>query len=127
MKKLNLDLHATGEEHKTQLHELEESKLFAYENGKIYKERSKLYHDKKIRGKTFVVGDQVLLFNLRLRLFPRKLKPRWYRPFTVVQAYAHEALDLRGNDDAMFKVNGQRLKLYLRGEVCRINTSIPFQ
>lgn len=48
LKKLNLDLHTLEEERKMQLHELEESILSAYDNAKLYKEQSKLYHDKKI-------------------------------------------------------------------------------
>lgn len=37
-KKLNLDLSAAGEANKLQLHELEEWRLQAYDNEKIYKE-----------------------------------------------------------------------------------------
>lgn len=45
----------------------------------------------------------------------------------MVQAYPHGAVDFQGNDGAIFKVNGQRLKIYLGDEVCRTNTSIDLK
>jgi len=39
----------------------------AYHNAKIYKERVKRWHDKRI--KEFIPGDKVLLFNSRVKLF----------------------------------------------------------
>jgi hypothetical protein len=41
----------------------------AYHNSKIYKERTKRWHDKKIKKKDFASGDKVLLFNSRVKLF----------------------------------------------------------
>nr|GEZ01029.1 reverse transcriptase domain-containing protein [Tanacetum cinerariifolium] len=41
----------------------------AYENFLIYKERIKKLHDDKIKNRIFNVGDQVLLFNSRLKIF----------------------------------------------------------
>nr|GEZ01794.1 reverse transcriptase domain-containing protein [Tanacetum cinerariifolium] len=41
----------------------------AYENSLIYKERTKKLHDEKIKNHIFNVGDQVLLFNFRLKIF----------------------------------------------------------
>nr|GFA86898.1 DNA-directed DNA polymerase [Tanacetum cinerariifolium] len=41
----------------------------AYENSFIYKERTKKLHDEKIKNRIFNVGDQVLLFNSRLKIF----------------------------------------------------------
>ncbi|XP_062086150.1 uncharacterized protein LOC133792257 [Humulus lupulus] len=76
-KKLNMDLHAAGEARKLQLNELEEMRLFSYENSKLYKEKTKRWHDKKIQSRIFEKGLQVFLFNSRLKLFPGKLKSRW--------------------------------------------------
>ncbi|XP_057754687.1 uncharacterized protein LOC130974001, partial [Arachis stenosperma] len=45
-KLLNLDAQAAGEKRLLQLNELEEFRLEAYENAKIYKERAKRWHDK---------------------------------------------------------------------------------
>ncbi|CAN6695197.1 unnamed protein product [Malus baccata var. baccata] len=55
---------------KFQLNELNEIRHEAYENASIYKEKTKAFHDKMIQGKTFSIGQKVLLFNSRLWLFP---------------------------------------------------------
>nr|GEV84641.1 reverse transcriptase domain-containing protein [Tanacetum cinerariifolium] len=55
----------------------------AYENSLIYKEKTKRMHDSKIKDRDFNVGDRVLLFNSRLKIFSGQLKTRWTRPFTV--------------------------------------------
>ena len=57
------------------------------------KKESKRWHDKRIKKKEFAPGDKVLLFNSRVKLFGHgKLQSKWEGPF---------------------KVNGQRLKLFL--------------
>ncbi|GKA85853.1 reverse transcriptase domain-containing protein [Tanacetum coccineum] len=45
----NPDLKVAGEKRFLQLHELDELRLQAYENSKLYKARTKAYHDKKLR------------------------------------------------------------------------------
>ncbi|GKA96745.1 reverse transcriptase domain-containing protein, partial [Tanacetum coccineum] len=48
-----------GEKRFLQLHELDELRLQAYENSKLYKARTKAYHDKKLRvRKEFKAGDK---------------------------------------------------------------------
>ncbi|KAK8957227.1 hypothetical protein KSP39_PZI000978 [Platanthera zijinensis] len=80
LKFLNLDENLSSELRKFQLNELDEWRSLAYESNKLYKERTKFYHDKKIKHpKDFKPGDQVLLYNSRLRLFPGKLKSRWIK------------------------------------------------
>nr|GFA56613.1 reverse transcriptase domain-containing protein [Tanacetum cinerariifolium] len=64
-----------GDHRKLQLNELSELRDQAYENSVIYKERTKKLHDSKIKNRIFNVGDQVLLFNSRLKIFSGKLKP----------------------------------------------------
>ena len=125
IKKLNFDAMAVGEKRLLQLTELEEFRFHAYESSKLYKERTKKWHDKKIVFKTFEPGQQVLLYNSRLRLFPGKLKSRWSGPFTVVQAFDHGAVELEGKSGEKFKVNGQRLKHYWGGKVDRQTTTLP--
>ncbi|KAK4858174.1 hypothetical protein QYF36_012286 [Acer negundo] len=56
LKKLNFNLDKAGEEISLQLSELEELQNNAYENAKIYKERTKKLHDKNIRSKSLVQG-----------------------------------------------------------------------
>ena len=75
--------------------------------------------------RTFEPGQQVLLYNSRLRLFPGKLKSRWSGPFVVHQVYPHGAVDIfQENEGTIFKVNGHRLKHYLGGDVVRQVSSI---
>ena len=63
LKFFNFDQKVAGEKQKIQLHELEESRLRAYESSRLYKERMKLYHDKKLVKKVFSPGQYVLLSN----------------------------------------------------------------
>ena len=115
-KLLNFDLIKAGEKRLLQLNELEEFRLNSYENAKIYKERTKKWHDKHIIKKEFKEGDQVLLFNSRLKLFPRKLKSRWLGPFLVKHVFPHGAINVWSKETGAFKVNDQRLKLYFNTE-----------
>ena len=79
-RQLNMDSTLAGEKRLLQLRELEELRNEAYENVRIYKEKTKSWHDKHITMKEFTAGQQVLLFNSRLKLFPRILKSRWSEP-----------------------------------------------
>ena len=60
-----------------------------------------------------MVGDLVLLFNSRLRLFPGKLKSKWTGPYTITQLFPHGAVELETKEGVRFKVNGQRIKIYV--------------
>nr|GEY25350.1 reverse transcriptase domain-containing protein [Tanacetum cinerariifolium] len=74
LKHANFDLKTAGDHRKLQLNELRELRDQAYENSLIYKERTKKLHEAKIKNRIFNVGDQVLLFNSRLKIFSGKLK-----------------------------------------------------
>ncbi|GKA02242.1 hypothetical protein Tco_0674907 [Tanacetum coccineum] len=89
----------------------------AYENSLIYKEKTKRIHDAKIKNRVFNVGDQVLLFNSRLKIFSGKLKSRWSGPFTIVQVFPYGTVELSQNSGPNFKVNGHRLKHYFGGDI----------
>ncbi|XP_073064090.1 uncharacterized protein [Primulina eburnea] len=91
-----MNLEEAGELRKLQLQELEEIRLEAYENSRIYKEKTKLFHDNSILRKHFVVGQRVLLYNSQLKLMPVEIK----------------SLDT----DKIFKVNGHRLKVFHEDE-----------
>ncbi|WJX91525.1 hypothetical protein P8452_73291 [Trifolium repens] len=126
LKFLNFDPSLSGEQRKLQLHELEELRTQAYESSKLYKEKVKSYHDKKILNREFKPGQMVLLFNSRLKLFPGKLKSKWSGPFRIkeVKPYGAIVLEDPKTNDA-WTVNGQRLKLYFGGEFDRFTTKIP--
>ena len=91
---LNFDLQKAIEKRLLQLNKLEEFRLNSYENAKIYKERTKRWHDKHIIKKEFKEGDHVLLFNSRLKLFSGKLKSRWSGPFIVKKVYPHGVVEV---------------------------------
>nr|GEU80595.1 reverse transcriptase domain-containing protein [Tanacetum cinerariifolium] len=106
-----------GDHRKLQLTELSELRDQAYENSVIYKERMKKLHDSKIKNHIFNVGDQVLLFNSRLKIFYGKLKTRWSGPFTITQVYPYGTIDLSQPNGLNFKVNGHRVMHYFGGDI----------
>nr|GEY65414.1 reverse transcriptase domain-containing protein [Tanacetum cinerariifolium] len=83
LKHANFDLKTAGDHKKVQINKLNELRDQAYENSLIYKEKSKRLHDSKIKNRVFNIGDRVLLFNSRLKIFSGKLKSRWSGPFTI--------------------------------------------
>ncbi|XP_028954941.2 uncharacterized protein [Malus domestica] len=92
VKTFNMDIDAAGVHRKLQLNELDEIRYEAYKNARIYKEKTKAFHDKMICGKSFSIGQKMLLFNSRLRLFPVQIR------------------SMKTGQE--FKVNGHRLKPY---------------
>ncbi|XP_015955486.1 uncharacterized protein LOC107479900 [Arachis duranensis] len=114
LKLLNFDEQAAGEKRIRQLNELEEFRNQAYENAKIYKENTKMWHDQKIARREFTEGQKVLLYNSRLRFFPGKLKSRWSGPFTIIKVYPYGQVELmEDKTQRTFTANGHRLKHYL--------------
>ncbi|GJV83313.1 reverse transcriptase domain-containing protein [Tanacetum coccineum] len=106
LKHTNFDVQTAGDHRKVQLNELNELRDQAYENSLIYKEKTKRIHDAKIKNRVFNVGDRVLLFNSRLKIFSGKLKSRWSGPFTIVQVFPYGTVELSQNSGPNFKVNG---------------------
>lgn len=83
IKELNMDLSLAVEKRLLKLNELEELRDDAYGSSRLYKEKTKKWHEQHIRNKNFKVGDKVLIFNSRPRLFPGKLKSKWSGPFVI--------------------------------------------
>nr|GEU80617.1 reverse transcriptase domain-containing protein [Tanacetum cinerariifolium] len=117
LKHVNLDLKTVGDHRKLQLNELSELRDQAYENSVIYNERTKKLHDSKIKNRIFNVGDQVLYFNSRLKIFSRKLKTRWSGPFTITRVFPYGTIELSQPNGPNFKVNGHRVKHYFGGDI----------
>ncbi|GJR23521.1 reverse transcriptase domain-containing protein [Tanacetum coccineum] len=117
LKHANFDLKTVGDHRKLQLNELNELRDQAYENSLIYKERTKKLHDSKIKNRIFNVGDRVLLFNSRLKIFSGKLKTRWSGPFTITKVFPYGTIELSQPDGPNFKVNGHRVKHYFGGDL----------
>ncbi|GJZ59244.1 reverse transcriptase domain-containing protein [Tanacetum coccineum] len=103
LKHCNFDLKTAGDHRKVQMNELHELRDQAYENSLIYKEKMKKIHDSKIKNRVFNVGDRVLLFNSRLKIFSGKLKTCWTGPFIVAQVFPYGTVELSQTDRPNFK------------------------
>ena len=88
------------------MNELEELRNEAYDNARIYKDKTKKQHDKKIQRREFKAGELVLLYNSKLKLFPGKLKSRWSAPYTIIASTPFGVVTLKNNSRNEFKVNG---------------------
>jgi hypothetical protein len=105
IKKWNMNLKAAGTKRKIQIAELEEWREKAYHSAKLYKQRTKRWHIKRIKFKQLKLG---------VHLFGHgKLHSKWEGPYLVLLATDHDAVTLQCNDGDTFKANGQRLKLFL--------------
>lgn len=92
---LNFNIKSVGKKKIIYLNELDEFRLEAYENAKLYKEKTKGWHDRNIKENEFEVGRQVFVFNSRFKLFP------------VVAIYLYGAIEVVSQDH-MQKVQCQR-------------------
>ena len=109
-----MDFKLAGKNRQKQIAELGEWHEKAYHSAKLYKERTKRWHDHRIKLKEFKQGDQVLLFNSKIKLFGEgKLRSKWKGPYTVINSSSHGAITIQDDDGNIFKVNGQHLKLFL--------------
>ena len=121
IKKLNCNFQAAKEKRLLQMNELKELRNEAYDNARIYKKKTKRWHDQKILRREFKTREQVLLYNSRLKLFPGKLKSRWNGPYTVLTSTPFGVVTLKTESGNEFKVNGQRLKHYLGGSIQEVD------
>ncbi|CAN6579359.1 unnamed protein product [Malus baccata var. baccata] len=113
IKKFNMNLEEAGSQRRLQLNELDEIRREAYDKASIYKQKTKAFHDNMIRGKSFSIGQKVLLFNSRLRLFPGKLRSKWIGPFVITNISSYGAIQIQSlKTSHEFQVNGHRLKPY---------------
>ncbi|CAN6706481.1 unnamed protein product [Malus baccata var. baccata] len=126
IKKFNMNLDEAGSQRGLQLNELDEIRDEAYDNASIYKQKTKAFHDNMIRGKSFSIGQKVLLFNSRLHLFPGKLRSKWIGPFVITNVFVHGAVQIQSLKTRQeFKVNGHRLKPYYENFVEHVVDDIP--
>ena len=75
-----------------------------------------MWHDKHLVHNELKPGQQVLLFNSRLKLFLGKLRSRWSGPFVITQVFPYGSVELMHPERGRLKVNGKRVKLYLGGQ-----------
>nr|GFB41442.1 reverse transcriptase domain-containing protein [Tanacetum cinerariifolium] len=120
LKHANFDLKTAGDHRKVQINKLNELRDQAYENTLIYKDKSKRLHDSKSKNRVFNIGDRVLLFNSRLKIFSGKLKSRWSDPFTISHVFPYGTVELTQPDGPNLKVNGHRLKHYFGEDIHKL-------
>ena len=60
-----------------------------------------------------MVGDLVLVDSSGVACLLGKLKSKWTGPYTVTELFPHGAAELETKEGVRFKVNGQRIKIYL--------------
>jgi hypothetical protein len=103
---------------------LEEIQNDAYENARIYKEKTKSLNDQMITRKEFNFGDKVLVYHSRLKLFPVKLCSRWIGPFVVSIVFPYGAVEITSLEtNKVLKVNGHRLKPFYEGWTTELTAS----
>ncbi|KAI3724961.1 hypothetical protein L1987_64729 [Smallanthus sonchifolius] len=104
LKAVNLDMPQAAQHRFLQLHELEELRDDAYARSWSYKERTKALHDRRLKGvKDFKCGEEVLVYNSRLKLFPGKLKSRWTGPYTVKEVFPYGTVELHDGEGSSWK------------------------
>jgi hypothetical protein len=117
VKELNRDFKLAGKKRLLDLSSLDEWRNEAYKNARLFKEKVKQWHDKRILKREFHVGEKVLLYRSRLRIFAGKLLSKWEGPFVVEEVYHSGAIKIASLKDNTTKVvNGQRLKHYIAGD-----------
>ncbi|XP_057803447.1 uncharacterized protein LOC131018760 [Salvia miltiorrhiza] len=95
------------------MEELDELRNEAYESARIYKDKVKRLHDRRISHKKHCPRMKVLLFNSRLKLFPGKLKSRWSGSILLKEVFEHGAIEVfNENTKESLRVNGHRVKSY---------------
>ncbi|XP_022846491.1 uncharacterized protein LOC111369273 [Olea europaea var. sylvestris] len=94
---MNLDLNAAGEKRLLQLNELDELRMEAYENSRLYKEHTKKWHDMHIQRREFKEGQKV---------------------------FSHGAVEITYDGKGTIKVNGQRLKHYWGGHFSKEKSTV---
>nr|GEX95804.1 reverse transcriptase domain-containing protein [Tanacetum cinerariifolium] len=120
LKHANFNLKTAGDHRKVQINEMNELRDQAYENSLIYKEKTKRLHGSKIKNRVFNIGDRVLLFNSRMKIFSGKLKSRWSGSFTISQVYPYGTVELSQPDGPNFNVNGYRLKHHFEEDIPKL-------
>jgi hypothetical protein len=116
VKELTRDFKLAGKKRLLDLSSLDEWRSQAYENARIFKEKVKKWHDRRILKREFHFGEKVLLYSSRLRFFARKLLSKWEGPFVIKEDYHSGAIKIASlKYDTTQVVNGQRLKHYISG------------
>jgi hypothetical protein len=114
VRELNRDFKLADKKRLLDLSSLDEWRNEAYENARLFKEKVKQWHDKRILKREFHVAEKVLLYRSHLRFFAGKLLSKWEEPYVIVEVYRSGDIKIASlKDDSTQVVNGQRLKHYI--------------
>ena len=103
---------------------LDEWRTQAYENAKLFKEKVKRWHDKRIQRREFKVGEHVLLYNSCFSFFAGKLLSKWEEPYIIEEVYSSRAIKINNAEGTNPKVvNGQRIKHYILGTPINVESN----
>jgi hypothetical protein len=117
VRELNRDFKLAGKKRLLDLSYLDEWRNEAYENARLFNEKVKQWHGKRILKREFHVGEEVLLCRSRLRFFAGKLLSKWEGTFVIEEVYHSGAIKIASlKDNTTQLVNGQRLKQYIAGD-----------
>lgn len=84
----------------------------AYESSKIYKDKTNKRNENQLRRKEFQVGDRILLFNARLKIFLGKLALRWTGPYAIIKVTLYGVIRLRSSMGIKFPNEWTMLEEY---------------
>ena len=94
IKELNYDLKLAGEKRLFDISSLDEWRTQAYENAKLFKEKVKRWHDRRIEKREFKAGEYVILYNSHFRFFAGKLLSKWEGPYVIAEVYRPGAIKI---------------------------------
>lgn len=125
VRELNSDAKLAGEKRVLNLTSLDEWRSEAYESVKLFKEKVKKWHDKRILRWEFNVGDKVLLYKSHFRFSPGKLVTKWEGPYLIEEVYRSGAIKINNFEGTKPQVvNGQRLKHYIAGDPSNVEVDV---
>jgi hypothetical protein len=117
VKELNRDFKLAGEKRLLDLSSVDEWRTEAYETARLFKEKVKRWHDRRILKRQFQVGEKVLLYKSHLRFFAGKLLSKWEGPYVIEEVYCSGTIKIASLKDGKTQVvNGQRRKHYISGD-----------
>ena len=125
IKELNFDFKLASEKRLFDISSPDEWRTQAYENAKLFKEKVKRWHDKRIQKHEFRVGGYVILYNPHFRFFVGKLLSKWEGLYIVEEVYRPGAIKINNSEGTNQKVvNGQRIKHYISGTPINVETNL---
>jgi hypothetical protein len=73
--------------------------LVCWVTTRLFKEKVKQWHDRRILKREFHVGEKVLLYRSRLIFFAGKLLSKWEGPFVIEEVYCSGAIKIASLKD----------------------------